>query len=488
MSRARGALVLPALAGLVSAFVPSRALAGDVFITQREVFLREAPAAGSKIRARLPGGARAERIGETAGFYEIRLDGPLPARLGSEPPCPRGETGWIARETAAVFGGGDDDSRQMIAVGRFLAPDPARRPLAAALLIRGLERLRASGSADPASAVALGETAETLATGDLPVPPGLAYAMRTDHDGAVTRWIYDGAAFRDALATTPVEDEAWRDRARAGVLRAAFPFTGNGLVALWQEASAFFELQAGARDTDALDFASRRLASASLALGRLLLAAGKTDELSGLASRVGEAAERTAGTSVGGGDLRSSVALLGAMKGNGTPPFPQEAAWGVGPAPLQVRIAGEIGDLALTMRIGDVPAALARRSIATPILPVPGSLRVSPDGRSAAWLEVASPTRITPVVVRLDGRDSGVDLTLVSGGRPTRDRRRRYVLTQLLDFSRDGQRLGVAIRAWDESPSGAPRLSVITLATGEVRADESARSKNGRGWYKKRLG
>jgi len=43
----------------------------------------------------------------------------------------------------------------------------------------------------------------------------------------------------------------------------------------------------------------------------------------------------------------------------------------------------------------------ASRKIFEPILPVPGSLRVSADARRATWLEVSGPVAVAEVAVRV---------------------------------------------------------------------------------------
>ena len=73
------------------------------------------------------------------------------------------------------------------------------------------------------------------------------------------------------------------------------------------------------------------------------------------------------------------------MRGDGTRSFPQENRLAVGGKQIAVRIDGEIGKLKLLVQTSDKQRTtpfLLRAAV--PVLPVPGSLRVSPDGRSGA--------------------------------------------------------------------------------------------------------
>jgi hypothetical protein len=168
------------------------------------------------------------------------------------------------------------------------------------------------------------------------------------------------------------------------------------------------------------------------------------------------------------------------MGGDGTLPFPQVAEWGAGPRPMGVSLEGELGDLRLVVR--GAGAAPARR-FAGPVLPVPGSLRLSPDGRSAAWLEVSTPSAITPMLVSLE-TGAGADASILAGGRPSRDRRRAHVATTLLGFSPDGSRLGLSTVAWNDEPPSGGRLSVVETASARLLLEAS---EGGRGRVRREL-
>jgi hypothetical protein len=414
-------------------------LAADVFVTQQVALLREKPAPTARIVRRLDAGTRGTLVARGTGFLKVSIAGTL---------------GFLAEGVASTFDDGCDGSREMVVVGRFLAGDSSRRALAVSLLLRGTERLRADGMPDPDAEILLGETAETLIATSDRVPEGIGVVFRA------RRRAYDGEAFRRTLLTRD------SDRARAGALRSEFPGVSDGFIALWKETGAFLSLSENATDPKVIAFATDRLGTASLALGRLLLAAGHLDELERLEARVTDTAART-----GSAKLGARTAILLAMRGNGRLPFPQETE----ASQTRVRLEGEIGALSLRVNGSSVPAA------AIPVLPVPGSLRVAPDGKTAAWLEVSSPTTITPVVVSLSRDDPARNAARLSGGRPTRDLRKMHTLTSLLDFSKDGQRLAVAITAWDDVPATRPRLAVLSTATGELvveaRGDRRGRAR-----------
>lgn len=410
-------------------------LAVDAFVTS-PARLREAPAAGAKAVARVPAGTRVETLGERGGFVEV-----APPDLAS----PLARRGFLTRGALAVFPEGPEGTRELLAAGRFLVQDPDRRALGYALLSRADERLACAGARDPALLVLLGETAESLA---LPA----------------------GGPFRDAAALldrSAVTDSRLRDRAEAGLLRARFPKTSEGLIALWSETAAWLELVERAEDETVLAASAPRLSRSSLALGRLLLAAGRSKDLSALEARVEGAATRLASVAPSSAPrLDGAARLLGGMRGDGGGSSPQTAIWGAGPAPLTVSIDGALGSLGLRVN-GGSPAPV-------PVLPVPGSLRIAPDGRSAAWLEVARPDAIVPVLVHLDA--SGGDATMLAGGRATRDRTRKgHVLSRLLGFSPDGRRLLVSVSAWDESAPPRPRLALVETRTEELLWEGPAR-------------
>jgi hypothetical protein len=46
-------------------------------------------------------------------------------------------------------------------------------------------------------------------------------------------------------------------------------------------------------------------------------------------------------------------------------------------------------------------------------------------------------------------------------------------MASLAGYSSDGQRLGMEIEAWNDTPGPAPRYSVISVATGELLFETS---------------
>src|SRR5262249_24405976 len=154
---------------------------------------------------------------------------------------------------------------------------------------------------------------------------------------------------------------------------------------------------------------------------------------------------------------------------NGTPSFPQEATIAAGSRERRARIDGKLGALRLTIET----QAGATRDVQThratmPILPVPGSLRIAPDGRPVAGAEVLSSSRLVPVVTSLERDEEAREVAFLSTGRPLRDRELAHVVSSLSGFSHDGQRLGLVIEAWNETPGPAPRYSVVSVTTGEL--------------------
>jgi hypothetical protein len=99
---------------------------------------------------------------------------------------------------------------------------------------------------------------------------------------------------------------------------------------------------------------------------------------------------------------------------------------------------------------------------------VPGSLRLSRDGKYAAWVEVVGPARLLPVIARLDPPEPAREIAFLASGRPLRDRSRENVLTRLDDFSDDGSRLGLSILAWDDTPGPSARRFVVSTQDARV--------------------
>lgn len=457
----------------------------DVFVVERAAPLRAAATGRAATVARLPEGTRLVLVGEAGGFLEVALV-ETPEDVACAPAA--GTAGFLAAEDGVPFPEGPDGTDAMLAVGRFLAASAQGRGAGTALLSRAAQRLALEGRPDAHAEVLLGEAAERLAATAATLPAGVGTVPRR-RAGEAPRRIYDGAAFSRALALLerdPAAPAPLLDRARAGRLRARYPDTGETLAELWEETAAWSALLSVASSPAVLPLAADRLGEAGLGLGRLLLASGRLDLHAQLQGRLEEAAallaprlpDRAAATR-----LEGRAALLRESRGDGTPPVPQRASWGQGPAPLGVSIEGAPG--ALDLVVTRAGGGSARRH-GVPVLPVPGSLRLSPDGRVAAWLELSTPSTIAPAFVVLEGDGPAGDAALLAGGRPERDRRRGHLVTRLLAFSPDGERLGVALSAWDEVPPEAPRLAVIETASASLLVDASS-MPGGRQRYRRAL-
>lgn len=432
----------------------------DVFTSPREALLREKPSAQGRIVNRLPQGSRLTLTEARASYLKVT-------------------GGWIAREVVVVFAPDAAATRELVTVGRALAKTDAQRRLAAALLLRASERLREAGAPDPEVEVLLGETAEGLAAAGGPFPPEAGIVEKTGPEG--TRVFYGGIAFQRAVALLAKDTGAacvrLRERALAGALRAQYPERSATLPTLIQESAAWLSLAETAEDPSVLRSAAERAGASSLALGRYLLALGRTDELSKLQERVRFTGARVQTLVPGGLDgrrLGSRGAILRAMGGNATPSFPQEAKVSGAVRDRLVRIDGKLGALQLIVEthVGATHDVSVRKA-AVPILPVPGSLRISPDGKSVAWVEVAGPSLLVPVMTSLDRDEPAREVAFLSNGRPLRDRTLAHCVASLSGFSRDGQRLGLAIDAWNDTPGPAPRYSVVSVATGELLFETS---------------
>jgi hypothetical protein len=448
----------------------------DVFVTSRAALLRETASSSAKVVARLPYAARVTLL--EGGDVYLHVEVPA----GSSAIAAGGmRTGFLASETTAVFGPESAGAADLLTVGRTLARNPSTRTLAAALLLRGVERVRQTGVPDSRAELELGETAEALAGDGGPFPAGLEIAERGKGPDGKPRYAYTGNAFQRALDLTAKQDPksaaAVAERALAGLLRARFAEPGNSLATLWQETAGWLELAETAKSPSVLRSSADRLGAAALPLGRFLLAAGRLDDLGKVADRV-----RAAGASVSrllpdtkdGTKLVARADILKAMRGDGSRPFPQECRLTVKGAPVVVRIDGEIGKLKLLVQTSDGKrtAPLLQRS-AVPVLPVPGSLRVSPDGKSAAWIEVARPSALLPVMASLEKDEPAREIAFLSSGRPLRDRALSHVVTTVAGYSSDSRRLGLSIQAWDETPGPAPRLSIVSSETGELLYETS---------------
>jgi hypothetical protein len=443
----------------------------DVFVTPREAVLREKPSPNGRVLARVTQGSRLPLVTARERYLKVEEPG--------------GCQGWLAREVAVVFPPGEAATRDMVVVGRSFQTTDGSRRLAVGVLLRASERLREAKTPDPDVEVLLGEASEGLAErAAAPYPAGSGIVEETSAAGKRGR--YDGAAFRRAAEMLAADKgpghERTRERVAAGLLRTQYPVRGSSYPALLQESAAWLDLLEHAEDPAVLAAAAERAGGSSLALGRLLLALGKTEDIGRLRDRLYAAGKRVrelAPDAVAGRRLVSRAAVLGAMRGNGTPSFPQEATMAAGSRERRARIDGKLGALQLTIET----QAGATRDVQThratvPILPVPGSLRIAPDGRSVAWIEVLSSSRLVPVVTSLDRDEQAREVAFLSTGRPLRDRELAHVVSSLSGFSHDGQRLGLVIEAWNETPGPAPRYSVVSVATGELLFETSEDMKS----------
>jgi hypothetical protein len=355
------------------------------------------------------------------------------------------------------------------------------------MLERASERLREEGTPDPAVEIRLGESAEALARQNGRWPTGVPRTIRPCKVASVNAGAtkdcsqYSGDSYTRALALASApgaQGLEWvRDRATAGLLRLKYPQTTDTLTLLWQETADWLALAETARDRDALESATERLGSSGLALGRYLVATGRLDQLDALRLRLISAAQRATSTAPSSGcgpRLNGRVVILQAMRGDGSRAFPQEARSRVAGVENVVRVQGSLGSLSLaTRREGENSATPWASVPATPVLPVPGSLRVSRDGRFAAWIEVASPSHLLPVIARLDSPEPAREIAILSSGRPLRDRDRENVLAWLDDFSDDGTRLGFSILAWDDKPGPSARRFVVSSAEARILFETS---------------
>lgn len=437
----------------------------DIFTSPREALLREKPNAQAHVVGRLPQGTHLTLI-EARPTY-LRVSG-----------------GWISREVVVVFSPDAGATRELVTVGRALAKTDAQRRLAAALLLRASERLREAKTPDPEVELLTGETFERLAAAGGPFPPGLGIVEKPGPSG--THAFYDGTAFQRALELLGKDQSPGaarlRERATAGALRAQFPERSNNLATLTQESAAWLTLAETAEDPGVLRSAAERAGGSSLALGRYLLALGKADELTRLQERVRFAGARVQTLVPGGTEgrrLNSRGVILRAMAGNGTATFPQEVRVSGPVRERLVRIDGKLSALTLTVetRVGSTRDVDVRK-VAIPILPVPGSLRIAPDGRSVAWVEVVAPSLLVPVITSLERDEAAREIAFLSDGRPLRDRALAHCMASLAGFSKDGQRLGMEIEAWNETPGPAPRYSVVSVATGELLFETSKDMKS----------
>jgi hypothetical protein len=440
------------------------AAGSDVFVTAREGLLRDKPSGAGRIVGKLPGGSRVRLLKPGEKYVGVEVEGGV---------------GFLSRESVCIFGTDDRATAELVAAGRVLSGSPHHRRVAVAFLLRASQRLRAGSPGIPALEVLLGETAEALASEGGPFPPGLEIARSP---GPPPRWVYSGEAFRRAVALTARaggdEMVCLRERAMAGAMRQQYPQTSVMLTELRGETAAWLSLVESVREPVALSSSAERLGSASLSLGRLLVATGRLQDLEIVRRRVLEMGARVRSVlpkeETAGRKLISRGAILAAMRGDATPSFPQEARAKLGPKEVVARIEGELGALSLTV---ETTGGGKTRKAGIPVLPVPGSLRVSPDGRSAAWVEIAGPSKLLPVIASLDREEPAREIAFLSSGRPLRDRSLMHVVTSLSGYSRDGQRLGLSIEAWNDTPGPQPRYSVVAASTGRLLYETSTNRK-----------
>ena len=446
----------------------------------REAVLREHPSVGARIVGAVAGGDRLRETAIAGAFLRVEREAAGDGDGESD------SSGFLARDAASVFPPGPRGTADLAAAGSALAATAAYRTLGVAMLERATRRLREQGTPDAALEVLLGESAEALVrqNGRWPFAVPRAYRpCRTGTAGTAGTAgttgrcaMYTGEAFTRVLELASAPDarglEGIRDRASAGLLRAKYPETSDALTVLWQETADWLALVESARDREALDSATERLGAAGLALGRDLLATGRLDQLDALRVRLISAAARATSTSPRSGcgaRLSGRAVILQAMRGDGSRAFPQEArARGAGFERV-VRVEGALGSLTLATRREGQGAPSPWTSIpATPVLPVPGSLRLSRDGRFAAWIEVVGPARLLPVLARLDPPEPAREIAFLSSGRPLRDRGRENVLSWLDEFSDDGSRLGFSILAWDDRPGPSARRFVVSSSDARI--------------------
>jgi len=452
----------------------------DVFVMPREAVLRERPSAGARIVEVVAGGDRLRETAIAGAFLRVEREAAADGGGDSE------SSGFLARDSASVFPPGPRGTADLAAAGSALAATAAYRTLGVAMLERATRRLREQGTPDPALEVLLGESAEALVRQNGRWPSDVPRAYRPCRTGTAGRCaVYTGDAFTRALELASAPDarglEGIRDRASAGLLRAKYPETSDALTALWQETADWLALTESARDREALDASAERLGAAGLALGRDLLATGRLDQLDALRLRLISAAARATSASPRSGcgaRLSGRAVILQAMRGDGSRAFPQEArARGAGFERV-VRVEGALGSLTLATRREGQGAPSPWTSIpATPVLPVPGSLRLSRDGRFAAWIEVVGPARLLPVLARLDPPEPAREIAFLSSGRPLRDRGRENVLSWLDEFSDDGSRLGFSILAWDDRPGPSARRFVVSSSDARIVFETSKKQK-----------
>jgi hypothetical protein len=467
-------ILIVALLLLVAELSKGEEIGSDVFVTTRTILWASSRRNARRV-ANLQPGTRLRLVSSGERYLKVALERSATGQA----------EGYLEIGSALAFAPGAAATGEMLVVGRSLCTSRGLRCLGVAILIRAIDRCRTEGVEDPEDEVALGEAAEALLAEGSPRPESLEVRAIQDLASGKTLFFYAGPAFEHAFQATIQGGEtvqAVQERAIAGLVRSQFPQTQTTLMPLWQESALWLEFIGRARSPQAWAPAADRLGEAALPLARLLLAAARPSDLQTLLRRVRDATVRiraVAPQSAAGARLVSKVNLLEAMAGDGGPSFPQSAKRGSGGS--SVRIEGSLGELALVVSGSGAPS---RRLAAVPILPVPGSLRVSPDGTTAAWLEVARPGAIVCVAAALAGSSPAREVTLLASGRPRRDRRLPYVMTRLDGFTPDGRGIALRIRAWEETAPMSERLAIVSPRTGRLLFDSSS-SRRHRAQYRR---
>ena len=451
---------------------PQEPPGSDVFATPREALLREKPSPNARVVSKLPQGAHLQLEQARERYLRVEVCGGTPARAGSP-----GRSSSCSRRRSGHPG--------MVVVGRSLGGSESNRVLAAVVLLRASERLREGKTGDPEVEVLLGESVGAAGVAGGPVSRRARdrRGSRTGGRAGPVRRL--GLRARGADAREGPEPRPWRalrERASAGALRPAIPAGPTPCRRLTQESAAWLMLVETAEDPEVLSSAAERAGAASLALGRCLLALGRTEEVGGCGSAC---TPREAGRLPLAGTNRGPPPGLPGRRARSDARQRHGRVSAGGRLWPRARAAGSSGSTASSAR----SSSSSRRSVgatrdvqvqksAVPILPVPGSLRISPDGRSVAWVEVISPSRLLPVVTSLDRDEPAREIAFLSSGRPLRDRELAHVVSSVSGFSKDGQRLGMVIEAWNETPGPSPRYSVVSVATGELLFETSEDMKS----------
>ena len=446
--------------------VPMEPAGSDVFVTPREALLREKASPRGRILAKLPQGTRLKLVDARDRYLKVEAPGP--------------SEGWIAREVTVLFVPGEAATQDMVVVGRSFGKTDANRRLAACILLRASERLREAKTPDPDVEVLLGETVEGVVAAGAPYPAGALHRRAAGpggHAAPATTARPSGAprrCCRRTRARSTRERASARPRAccarsipsarRRSSRSCRKPRPGSSC-------SRRPRTRASSRPRPNAP-APRRSRSAASTSRSARPRRSASCETASTRPACASARSRPSGSTASASCRARPCSAPCAATAR--PSFPQEASVNGGSRQRLVRIDGKIGALQLVV---ETQAGATRdvqvRKAAIPILPVPGSLRVSPDGRSVAWIEVSAPARLVPVMTSLERDEEAREIAFLSTGRPLRDRELAHVVSSLSGFSKDGQRLGLVIEAWNDTPGPAPRYSVVSVATGELLFETS---------------